>query len=289
MTLPKDIPTTLGLAAASLAALAACALAARRLLRPAMQSLRAERLICIVIMAILLFLLTYRIVRFTDAKGLVHSHVDGILLLATLLTGLLVYFHAPTRMPAVSLFFLPVLAFWLLWGFCASWWSYEPFNIVGIWEKVHLVTVYLGSMAVAAAAIFGIMYLFLAARLRKKRNFATLDRFPSLEAVERRILRSAIIGFPILTIGIITGLLIQNAQRPNAADWLSPKILLAAAIWLVYGLMIHLPFLPIFRGRRAAFLSILGLVILLVLHRVSLPAAIQGVPPAQPPVSRGGA
>ena len=44
--------------------------------------------------------------------------------------------------------------------------------------------------------------------------------------------------------------------------YLAPKVWLTAAVWVVYGLVLHSPINPSFRGKKAAILSIVGVVLL---------------------------
>ena len=40
-------------------------------------------------------------------------------------------------------------------------------------------------------------------------------------------------------------------------------IVLAGSVWIVYAIVLHAPINPIFRGRRAAVLSVLGFVLMI--------------------------
>ncbi len=40
------------------------------------------------------------------------------------------------------------------------------------------------------------------------------------------------------------------------------KVGLAASVWLVYAVVLHAPLNPVFRGRRAAVLSVVGFVLM---------------------------
>ena len=47
------------------------------------------------------------------------------------------------------------------------------------------------------------------------------------------------------------------------AHWyLSPTVLLASGVWVVYALVLHAPINPSFRGRKAAILSIVGFLLM---------------------------
>jgi len=79
-------------------------------------------------------------------------------------------------------------------------------------------------------------------------------------------LESVTVGFALLTIGLVTGLvyILFNGHTRLGKDWLaSPKVLLTLGVWVVYALVLHSPINPSFRGRKAAMLSILGFVLMI--------------------------
>ncbi|HZL37378.1 MAG TPA: cytochrome c biogenesis protein CcsA [Tepidisphaeraceae bacterium] len=131
---------------------------------------------------------------------------------------------------------------------------------------VHRVTAYGGFVAFAVAGAAGGMYLLANRRLRNKR-LASGPGFGSLERLERLTLVSVTLGFPLLTIGLITGLVrVLDSHAPNTMgpDWYrNPKVLLACIAWVVYALVLHSPINPAFRGKRTALLSVLGFAIMI--------------------------
>ena len=83
----------------------------------------------------------------------------------------------------------------------------------------------------------------------------------SLERLEHLTLVSVTLGFSLLTIGVVTGV----------AQWFDgdkhtpvAKVVLTAAVWLVYAVVLHSPINPSFRGRKAAVLSVVGLPLMLL-------------------------
>ena len=75
----------------------------------------------------------------------------------------------------------------------------------------------------------------------------------SLERLEHLTMVSVTVGFALLTVGLITGYV---RFRPNQLPVV--KLALATLAWVVYAVVLHAPFNPRFRGRRAALLSVLG-------------------------------
>ena len=75
--------------------------------------------------------------------------------------------------------------------------------------------------------------------------------------------RSLAIGFPLITLGIITGAL--WAQGVYNGVWArDAKVLFSFLTWLVYLLLIFYRLIAGWRGRKAAYLSIVGFIGVLV-------------------------
>jgi len=89
------------------------------------------------------------------------------------------------------------------------------------------------------------------------------NRFPSLEICDDLAYKSLAIGFPLMTLGIITGVL--WAHMANWAQWeFDAKILGSFITWLIYLLLIHYRLIAGWRGKKAAYLAVAGFVGVLV-------------------------
>jgi ABC-type uncharacterized transport system permease subunit len=132
------------------------------------------------------------------------------------------------------------------------------------WSIVHRVSSYGGFVAFAVAGAMGGMYLIANRRLRQKR-LAPGQGFGSLERLEHLTFISVTLGFALLTVGLITGLvrLLNGGANSLGPFWYrNPKVILTCIAWLVYALVLHSPINPSFRGRRTAMLSVLGFVLM---------------------------
>ena len=77
----------------------------------------------------------------------------------------------------------------------------------------------------------------------------------SLERLERLTMTAVTLGFALLTVGIVTGAF-EMVRRGRPTTPL--KVGLTVGGWLVYAVVLHAPINPVFRGRRAAWLSVVG-------------------------------
>jgi len=283
-----------------LLAAAAASLALRRLFRPpappapepdpdsprsAPASRGLERGLVELVLLGSLGLYLYRWMVLHGAWVPLEAHVDGLLLLGFLLAGTARFFQARPAMAGVAALLLPLLALVLAWAICASAWTMRPFRIDSAWQVVHLFAVYLGTLFLAVAAVSGGLFLVVRARLRAHGPAVGPPRLASLETCEKMVIRMATCGFAVLTLGLASGLVVVSA-RPETAMvpgwWYAPKIVLAAAVWLLYALVMNVRYATRFRGARAAWLSIAGMVLLLATFAIALaPGPTDAAPPAE--------
>lgn len=234
-------------------------------------------LIVAVVMVVTLGLFT-RFWLFDAGWQPVSSHRDGLLLMSFLLAGSVLYIQSRPRLVGLAAFVLPVLAFVLTWAFCASAWTYQVFDLPDlhpVWRGVHLVGVYLGTACCGVATVAGVMYLYVHSRLKHKQNLGGLGKIASLEALEGTIIRAAAVGFLLLTLGLVSGVVVvsEDGVRQAWGQWFVTKVVLGVLAWVVYAVLMNVRYASAFRGRRAAWLSIVGLVLLLAVYLVvtSLP------------------
>ena len=263
-------PTTIALVLLTLLALAASFLAFAALrrgdARPGLVKAQHSLTGVCIVGAALLFL--YR--AWFENKGWqpLGAHVDGLLLIAPLFAAAAMFVQR-AGMRGLSVFALPLLTLLLAWAICASVWTYAPFAPDTMWLAIHKATVYGGTIFFCIAAAAGALYLYAQRRLRQHRNTletSTGGGLASLEATEQMIVRTATIGFALITVGLITGLVIfTDAEHASLGVgwWYAPKMVLATAAWLAYAVLMNIRFATAFRGKRAAWLSIVGLALLI--------------------------
>lgn len=213
----------------------------------------------------------------------IAAHVDGLLLIIALLAGMTAYLQLRARLIGLSAFLLPLLTGLLAWGLCASAWTYRPFDLESlapVWLSLHRLAVYLGTAAATVAAGAGGLYLFVQRRLKSHTDLKLLRQFASLETIEGVVVRAVSLGFALLTVGLLTGLVLvlEDPRHPLGAQWyVSPKFLLASFAWGAYAVLMNAHHAATFRGARAAWLAIAGLLLLV---------AVYGVVTAWPPPER---
>ena len=123
------------------------------------------------------------------------------------------------------------------------------------WLTIHVTTCFFGYAAFAVS--FGISILYLI-RDRKGEQGKGLSKWlPATPILDEINYKSIVIGFPMLTLGIVTGAAWANYAWGTYWSW-DPKETWSLITWFVYAAFIHARFTRDWRGRKAAVLSIIG-------------------------------
>lgn len=267
--------TSIPLILATLASAFAFVLIVRRFRQPVGHrgSVMPVQIIFAGIGSLCLGVFVYRVAAIHKAWVPLEAHVDGLLLIGILLAFSILYIQSRPKLFGLSLFATPLLFLMLAWGVCASLWTYRPFNnqtFEPAWIIFHTSTTYLGLLGCGIGAAGGAMYLFVQRRLKDKAKLGQVNPMASLETLELLILRAATLGFALLTLSLVSGLIVVTQSElttsMGVAWWSSPKLYLAASAWLVYALLVNVRSFTTFRGRRAAWLAIAGLVLVLATY-----------------------
>jgi cytochrome c-type biogenesis protein CcsB len=131
------------------------------------------------------------------------------------------------------------------------------------WFAVHTFLAFVGDAAFALACGVGVMYLVQEHYVKGKHLGGLFQRLPSLQDLDYINYRLITIGFPLLTLAIISGAI--WAQKAWGGFWRwDPREVWALITWLIYALILHARLLAGWRGRRAAILSIVGFASILI-------------------------
>jgi len=124
------------------------------------------------------------------------------------------------------------------------------------WLTAHVVTCFLGYAAFAVAFTFSLLYLLKTAG--PVRQEAVPGKIlPSTDLLDEFSYRMISIGFPLLSLGIITGAAWANSAWGSYWTW-DPKETWSLIVWLIYAAYLHARISRGWKGRRAAWLSIVG-------------------------------
>jgi cytochrome c-type biogenesis protein CcsB len=118
------------------------------------------------------------------------------------------------------------------------------------WLTSHVVTCFIGYAAFAISFAVSILYLF-------KRGDKTDGFLPPAKVLDELSYKAVAVGFPLLTLGILTGAAWANYAWGTYWSW-DPKETWSLITWFVYAAYLHARFTAGWRGKPLAWLSVLG-------------------------------
>ena len=121
----------------------------------------------------------------------------------------------------------------------------------------HVTVNVLGDALFLLASGAAVLYLVEERRLKQKRGATLFGRLPPLDALDRAEHRLLLSGFPLLTLGIITGTAwAHRIESGSSAE--TARALFAYATWVLFAAVLVLRALLGWRGRRAAYGTLMG-------------------------------
>jgi cytochrome c-type biogenesis protein CcsB len=126
----------------------------------------------------------------------------------------------------------------------------------------HVISSFMGDAAFALAFCTGVMYLLMEHQIKSKRIGLLFKRLPSLEILDQLNYRLIILGFPLLTFGIVTGSIWANYAWGSFWSW-DPKETWSLITWLIYSALLHQRLALGWRGKKAAMMAIIGFLVVL--------------------------
>jgi cytochrome c-type biogenesis protein CcsB len=127
------------------------------------------------------------------------------------------------------------------------------------WLAFHPVFSFFGNALFALAFGAGAMYLIQEKEVKSKKLGGIFRRLPSLEVLDEMNFYCLIFGFPLLTLGLLSGSIwAQAAWEVSPYSSLDAKVLWAAVTWLIYASLFSGRLLAGWRGKRAAVFALVG-------------------------------
>jgi len=127
----------------------------------------------------------------------------------------------------------------------------------------HIAANVLGVGLFVVAGASGILYLFQERRLRAKQLGTSSNRLPSLDTLDRATHRLLVIGFPLLTFGVVTGAVFSGHWEAMEGAALA-RSLFGYATWVVLAAVLVARRVAGVRGRRAAYGTLAGVLCVLL-------------------------
>ena len=204
------------------------------------------------------------------ARSIAAGHVavttdyEALSFFAWLIVGVYVAVELRYRLPAVGAVVAP-LAFGVTLGAFAFYSGVRdlPPNLRSAWLLVHVALAFLGNAVLALAFCVSLVYLFHERQLKEKRFGRRVLRLPSLETLDQLNYRALAWGFPLMTLGIVSGALWGKYSWGHFWSWEEREVF-SLILWLLYAGLLQARLVAGWRGRRLATVTIIGFAVVLV-------------------------
>jgi len=179
------------------------------------------------------------------------------------IAGVFIIFKYKYNLKILGIYTAPLAAVVML---IASRLPVEPEQVKSVFNNIwlfpHAIMLLIGEASFAIACGVGIMYLVQEHAIKTKNHGFFFKRLPSLELLDTVGYASIVLGFTMLTIGLIAGLVYAKIVWGRFWGW-DPKEVWSGITWLLYAALLHERLAVGWRGRRTAIMAIIGFVVLL--------------------------
>ncbi len=163
------------------------------------------------------------------------------------------------RLTALGAFITPITLLFFLGAGLRSGASAVPPGIHSAILPLHVGANVLGIAAFALAFAVSVGYIIQEQLLRRKKIGGLLQRLPALDVLDGLGLRLVSVGFPLFTLGVVTGS-VWAARLQTGMPSFSTSQGLGLLAWACFGGVLLTRVVAGWRGRRAAIGTVLGFV-----------------------------
>ncbi|HEY4715819.1 MAG TPA: cytochrome c biogenesis protein CcsA [bacterium] len=207
----------------------------------------------------------FHLVYLTDAvvregRFIATTLSESLLIFSLLLVFIYLIIQRFYSQPVLGSIFIPVVILLFIFGLTSS--SPAPKEIKGWWFPLHIIFTYAGYSFFLLAFLTGVLYIVQERKVKKKHLGAIFHKLPPLTVMDEINLRCITLGFPLLTLGIITGAIGAEMVWGTYWTW-DPKQVWSLIIWLLYAGLLHTRLVAGWRGQKIAIASISIFLILL--------------------------
>jgi len=183
---------------------------------------------------------------------------EALSFLALSIACVFLYMKREYKIDTMGSIIVPTISLLLIWA------SFYPSDIKPLppvlksyWLPIHTIFSFVGNAIFFIGFFVSVMYLITERSVKQKRSSALSHRLPSLEILDRVNYRCIAYGFPFLTIGIISGSIWAGFAWGSYWSW-DPKETWSLITWIVYAILIHNRLAIGWRGRKTAYMMIIG-------------------------------
>ncbi len=176
-----------------------------------------------------------------------------------------------TGVKAVGLYVMPAVCIFL----GLAWFNYDAPSALLPVLKSDLVVLHVTVILISVGCFFvaggaGLIYLIEETQLKRRHTVPVIGRLPSLATLDRLIYHAILFGLPFLTMGIVAGVI--RAERWGVKHWyIDATPILSVVVWALYVAFVYGHMRAGWRGRRASYFALAGLIVLLFIRFVAEP------------------
>jgi cytochrome c-type biogenesis protein CcsB len=137
-----------------------------------------------------------------------------------------------------------------------------PVDMRSLWLSLHISVIFIGYGVFTLAFCVSLAYLIQEKQLKEKKTSVFYYRLPPLKKLDKLSYRLVALGFPLLTIGILSGAIWSKQIWGTYWQW-NAKQVWTTITWLIYALYLHNHFSNSWQGRKSAYITVIGFLAIL--------------------------
>ncbi len=131
-----------------------------------------------------------------------------------------------------------------------------PASLGGPFYALHIGSLYLSLALMALAFAAAIIFIYVEKLLKSKAALSGFRQdFPALDILDKINTISVMLGFPLFTLGILSGFLWAGSTWGKTLSG-DPKEIISLAIWAIFAWLFHMRVVQGRRGRKPAIMAI---------------------------------
>ncbi len=192
-----------------------------------------------------------------------YGMTDIITIIAMFVAAGGIYLAVACRQVNILFIILPVLMVLIAWVLLFP--SSKPVGSddieSGTLLLTHVIFFSFGIGALFLAFILGVLLILQDYCIKHKRVGRITEFLPSLQVLDRLMLRFILVGFPFITAGLVFGIILAHTSWTTL--WIKDaKVIFSLICWVWYTLLLQFRLAFGWRGRRLALLNLFGFVVL---------------------------
>ncbi len=131
-----------------------------------------------------------------------------------------------------------------------------PESLTGLFYALHIGTLYISLAMMTLAFVAGLIFVYIEKKIKSKAPITGFSRdFPALAILDKTNAIATFVGFPLFTVGIISGIVWASSTWGKAVSG-DPKEVIAFFTWGLYAWLFHMRVVQSRGGRKPAILAL---------------------------------